>query len=214
MPNKQSSRTRIKRKTNGMGSLTSAAPVWAVGASLPEIKTYATQGANYQLYHNTPVSMANSPNLLDGIIQGVNQASRIGNRITLRRLRVRIVFNNKIDRPNVSYRVAVTAAPVSTNADTFGELFNGGGITGTHVRPNSQLLYDTVFPLNQGSGMVTPNKERSFNHAFEIPFNHPVVYSTADGKATTNLTVWFVAFDAYGTLITDNIASRSGIVCT
>lgn len=121
-----------------------------------------------------------------------------------------MVFNNKSDRPNVSYRVAVTAAPTNTNTDNFSELFSGGGITGVHAPQNSILLYDCVFPLNQGSGMdnnITPNKERSFNHTFDLPINHSVQYNLNDNKASTCISCWFVAYDAYGTLTTDNIAS-------
>jgi len=210
MPKKQS-RTQPKRNTRGKGygGNAVAAPVWAPGTSRTEVKTYVSQGSNFQLYHNTPVTMQNLPNILNQITQGAGVTQRIGNRIFLRGLRVRMVLNNKTDRPNVSYRVACTAAPVSPNADAFAELFAGGGLTGLHYRPNSLLLYDTVFPLNQGSGMENAalNKERSFNHTFEIPVNHSVVYNAGDNVATTALVVWILAYDAFGTLITDNIAS-------
>jgi hypothetical protein len=211
MPNKQSSRTRPRRKTNGNRSgLGAAGPVWPSGRNAPEVRFFTFQGSNYQLYHNVPVAMANAVSLFDNITQGVGLGQRVGSRIFAKRLRARFVFNNKTDRPNCSYRVAVTAAPASTNTDAFSELFSQGGFTGVHAITNSLLLYDTVFPLNQGSGMennMTPNKERSFNHTLDIPLNHAVVYSTADSKATTALTVWLVAYDAYGTLTTDNIAS-------
>lgn len=215
MPNKQS-RTQIKRKTNGRGnrSMVASAPIWAPGRSGTELKTVANQNGNYQLYHNTAAAAFNTVNLFNAIVQGTALSQRIGNRIFAKRLRMRAVFNNKTDRPNVSYRCCVTAAPAATNTDTFSELFVGGGLTGLHVPTNSELLHDVVFPLNQGSGMdnnVTPNKERSFNHTFEIPLNHPVVYNGADGNATTQLTIWFVAYDAYGTLVTDNIASVAQI---
>lgn len=211
MPNKQSSRTQIKRKTKGQGnrSMVAVAPVWAPGNAGTELKTWFYQNSNYQLNHNTPTPGFNYPNLLDQITQGVTLSSRVGNRIFVKRLRARLVLNNKTDRPNVSYRICVTAAPPGTNTDTFIELFYGGGLTGIHMPTGSQLLHDTVFPLNQGGSMFTSAtpKERSFNHTFEIPLNHPVVYSAADQKATTQLTIWIVAYDAFGTLVTDNIAS-------
>jgi hypothetical protein len=167
------------------------------------------QNGNYQLYHNTPVTMTNTLNLIDSIAVGTASNQRIGNRIFLKSLRANIVFNNKGDRPNVSYRVAVTAAPTNTNTDSFAELFASGGFTGIHVPQTSLLLHDATFPLNQGSGMETSAnlKERSFNHTFVIPLNHPATYSPVDGKCTTTLTTWFIAYDAYGTLIVDNIAS-------
>jgi len=208
---KQQSRTRSNRKTKGGGYKQAAsAPVWALTSRAPELKTFIVQNGNYQLYHNVASAMHNLASLCDSIVQGTGVNQRIGNRIHVKSLRVRLVFNNKVDRPNVSYRIACTAAPTATNADSFSELFSGSGpFTGLHVPTNSNLLYDTVFPLNQGSGMeiVASSKERSFNHTFEIPINHPVVYNTADGKCTTALVVWFVPFDAWATVITDNIAS-------
>jgi hypothetical protein len=209
MPNKQS-RTRAKRNTRGNRGGTNAvtAPVWAIGTNTPELKTFVTQGANFQLYHNVPVAMANTANLLDQIGYGTTATQRIGSRISIKSLRVRLILNNKADRPNVSYRVACTASPASTNTDAFSELFPGSGITGIHSKPNSQLYHDTVFPLNQGSLMEgASNRERSFNHTFEIPVNHAAVYSTADNVCTTRLTVWICAYDSFGSLATDNIAS-------
>jgi len=212
MPNKQNSRTqRNRKKASKGGSLVSAAgPVWPTGRTITELKSFFFSNSNYQLYHNTPVAMGNTVNLLDQIVVGNTSSTRVGNRIFVKHLRAHMVFNNKTDRPNVSYRVVVTAAPTNTNTDTYGELMYGGNLTAIHVPTNSLLMYDSVFPLNQGSGMdnnVTPNKERSFNHVIDIPVNKSVVFSTIDGKATTTLSVWFICYDAYGTLTTDNIAS-------
>lgn len=216
MPNKQLTRTPRNRKKTGNrdSNMAVAGPVWPTGRLTTELKSYFFNNTNYQLYHNQPVAMGNVLNLLDQITVGNSSVTRVGNRIFIKRLRARMVFNNKVDRPNVSYRVVVTAAPTNTNTDSYGELMYGGNITSVHVPSNSLLLYDSVFPLNQGSGMennVTPNKERSFNHAIDVPINRSVVYNTNDGKATTCLTVWFICFDAYATLGSDNIASVASL---
>lgn len=211
MPNKQSSRTRIKRKNRGNGDgMAAAGPVWPAMSTRPELKTYAQTFSNQQLYHNSGVGMNNYASIADAIVQGTNIAQRIGNRVFIKRLRAHFVFNNKADRPNVSYRVVVTAAPSGANTDAFSELFAFGVFTSPHAPTNSILLYDSVFPLNQGSGMevnVNSSKERSFNHTLDVPINKPVVYNSADGKASTSIAVWIIAYDAYGTLTTDNIAS-------
>lgn len=182
---------------------------WGVGGSRTELKTYLQTNGNYQLYHNVSAPYFNLNNLLDSIAQGAQSYQRIGNRIFVKELEVFMVLNNKTDRPNVSYRFTVCAAPATANADTFGELFVGG-FSGLHVPTNSQLLYDAAFPLNQGSGMennITPNKERSFIHRAVVPINRPVVYNTNDQACTTRLIGFICAYDAYGTLVTDNIAS-------
>lgn len=192
------------------GSSQVAGPVWPSGNGGTEQKLYTARTNDTQLYHNTAVNMGNVLNLFDSITQSTAQAGRIGNRIFVRRLRARMVLNNKGDRPNVSYRVAVTASPAIAGTDTYGELFANGGFTGVHIPQSGLLLRDNVFPLNQGSSMennMTPNKERSFNYVLDVPINRPVVYNPSDGKASTALSVWIIAYDAYGTLTTDNIAS-------
>jgi len=185
-------------------------PVWAAGGKATELKFKLGQNGNYQLYHNLPVNYFNVANLLDTITLGTSNADRIGNRIFVKQLDIIMVLNNKTDRPNVSYRVAVCAAPASANTDSWGEHFGLNGFTGIHAPSNSQLLYDQTFPLNQGSGMennVTPNKERSFNHRLSIPLNHAVNYNINDSTASTRLIAFVAAYDSYGTLTTDNIAS-------
>jgi len=212
MPTKQSRKQSNPRKTRtkGRDTLAPAGPVWPSGRQTTELKSFITQSGNYQMYHNVAVTMTNTLNLFDSIVQGTNYGQRIGNRIHLHRLRARIVFNNKFDRPNVSYRVAVTAAPTNINTDSFAELFGSyGAFTGIHSTQNSQLLHDAVFPFSQGSTqeVIATSKERSHNHTLDLSINRPVVYSLSDGKATTTLTVWFISYDSYGTLSTDNISS-------
>jgi len=211
MPNKQTSRTRKQPKSSTKGSALGAAPLtWAAGTSRTELKNYFFSGGNYQLYHNVASPYTNYPNLLDNIALGTQPYQRVGARIFLRNLECILVLNNKTDRPNVSYRFVVVAAPTNTNTDTFAELFTGNGFTSIHVPNNSLLLHDSIFPINQGSGMdnnVTPNKERSFTHRVSISINKPVTVNTNDGAFSTRLVGFVIAYDAFGTLITDNIAS-------
>jgi len=190
--------------------VSSAAPLtWGGGGAREELKFYAAQSGNFALYHNSPAAYFNLTNLLDSIAVGNTVNTRVGNRVFVEELQIRMVPNNKTDRPNVNYRVSVCAAPASSNTDAYGELFYVGGITGTHMPGNSHLLYDATFPKNQGSGMdnnVTPNKERSFTHDLTIPIRKPVVYNTNDQACSTRLIAFITAYDAYGTLTTDNIA--------
>jgi hypothetical protein len=204
MPNKQSSRTQTKRRNKS-----AAPPTWALSNTEVDLKSYYAQDGNFQLYHNVPARYYNLPNLFDSIVNGTNYHGRIGNRIHVKDVEILMVLNNKTDRPNVSYRFVLCAAPTAANTDAASELFAYGGFTGLHIPTNSVLLHDQVFPQNQGSGMdnnITPNKERSFTHRVVVPINKPIVYNT-DQSCTTRLIGWVTAYDAYGTLTTDNIAS-------
>lgn len=182
---------------------------WATTVRGTENKFYDTSVTNQQLYHNVGAAMGNTGNLLDLITTGAARNNRIGLSIMVKRLVANLVFNNKTDRPNVSYRVACIAAPSTTSADTFSELFAYGYFTGVHLPANSVLLHDSTFPANQGSSMensMTPNKERSFTHHLDIPIDKAVQYNT-DGLCQTRIIVWLICYDAHGTLTSDNIAS-------
>jgi len=204
MPKQQSRKQTTKR-----ASKSAAPPTWALSNTEVDQKSYFAQAGNYQLYHNVPASYYNLTNLLDNIQNGTNYLGRIGNRIHVKNIEILMVLNNKTDRPNVSYRFVLCAAPSSASTDAAGDLFAFGGYTGLHLPTNSALLCDQVFPQNQGSSMensMTPNKERSFTHRVVVPINKPVVYNT-DELCSTRLIGWVTAYDAYGTLTTDNIAS-------
>jgi hypothetical protein len=206
----QKPRRQRKQTRAGNGNSTAAGPVYPAGNGGAELKSRFTSFSNYQLYHNVGSAINNTPNLLNDIALGTGPNQRIGNRIFLKNLRVNMVLNNKTDRPNVSYRVVVTAAPASAQTDSFGELFFSAGYTAQHYPTNSLLLYDQSFPWNQGSNMnqnSIPDKERSFVHCLQVPINKPIVYSTVNGEASTSLSVWVITFDAHATLQTDNIAS-------
>jgi len=211
MPNKQTSRTRKQPKSaTTRTALTAAPPTWAAGGDRTELKNLFFNGSNYQLYHNVAASYTNSTNLLDNIALGTQSYQRVGARIYLRHFDCVLVLNNKTDRPNVSYRFVVVAAPTNANTDTFTELFSGAGFSSIHAPTNSLLLHDSIFPINQGSSMennMTPNKERSFTHRVSFPINKPITTNTNDGLFSTRLVAFVLAYDAFGTLTTDNIAS-------
>jgi hypothetical protein len=173
------------------------------------MKFYNTHFSNQQMYHNVGVALNGVGNMLDGITQGTGFNQRIGLSIKLKRIVANIVFNNKSDRPNVSYRVMVIAAPSTTSVDTFIELTSGGWYSSVHLPSNSVVLHDAFLPLNQGSTQVVeaiPARERSHVHRFDVPIDHLVQYNT-DSLCQTRLTTWVICYDAHGTLTTDNIAS-------
>lgn len=206
MPKQQITRTRKTRKSRGNNRASVAPAIWAPGSSGTELKWYYGLQGNYQLYHNNPVNYFNLGNLLDSIITGTSQSQRVGNRIFLKDATFSLTCNNKSDRPNVTYRFVVCAAPAAFNTDAFSELFAAGVFSSPHIPTNSMLLHDAIFPVNQGATMYTSTKERTSSHTVSLRINKPVVYNS-DGTATTRLVAFLVAYDSFGTLVTDNIAS-------
>jgi len=206
MPNKQSRKQRSKaRPPRKQQQLVNA---WSSGVRGPEMKFNNSHFSNQQLYHNVAAALNNTTNLLDNIVQGTGVTNRIGLSIMVKRLQLRLVFNTKGDRPNVSFRVAVTASPTTASSDTYTELFSGGWFAGVHLPTNSILLSDATFPHNQGSTMDNTAflKERSHIHTLDLPIGHLVTYNT-DQLCQTRLSVWLICYEQHSTMPTDNIAS-------
>jgi hypothetical protein len=166
-----------------------------------------------QLYHNIPVAMFNAMSCLDVIASGTSITQRVGDAITVRRLSIKALVNSKADRPNVTYRVIGVLAPYSELNDTFAEMFFSSGatpnITAPQIPGRTLLLFDRYLSPSQYS--VTPltsggtQKERTHTFSYDHDLNRDVHY--VSGVCTTRFMVWVVAYDAYGTLTTDNIAS-------
>jgi hypothetical protein len=175
-----------------------------------------TLGTNdAQLYHNVPKVAFNALSVLDAIVVGTARNQRIGAQINLKEVDIRLLLNNKDNRPNVSYRVTLVAIPgVSSDTDNFAEQFeNDSTIVPFNAPPLpgiARILYDkyvvggnySVTPLTSGGTA----KERSFYVSARVPVNRVVQYAT-NNVATTRLLCWVNAYDAFGTLTTDNIAS-------
>lgn len=195
----------VGRRT-GIYSANVAAPgIWAPG-NTTELKASHGVLANQQLYHEVGALMFNMGNILNVIGQGAAQNQRVGNRIFVKDFDAIFVLNNKSDRPNVNYRLALFAAPSVAGTDSPSELIAGNFFTGLPIVGNSILLHDSFVPLNQGSTMVGPVKERSFVHRISVSLNRSVVYNT-DTNCNTRLIGVLYAYDSYGTLSTDNIGS-------
>lgn len=181
-----------------------------------EIKLISFLGDNTQLYHNTPVKMF-SQEPFGAISTGTSPYNRIGNVVRALDFRARILFNNKLDRPNVTYRFLLLAVPNNTTTiDVLTEAFTSGAnnLMCAFTDPAlCMVLYDKVVgsPIattNWQSGGTLVQKERSMFFEVDVPINQDVVWSQ-NNLTTPRAQLWpiVVAYDSYGTLTTDNIAS-------
>jgi hypothetical protein len=210
-PARTTSRKSRKQK-RGNGELASAPCVWSQGGKASGVKYYYGSGSNQQLYHNVPSSYLNSPNLLDAIPWSTGASGKIGIRIFVKELVIDALLNNKAARPNVTYRFVVVAAPATASTDAYTELFNGGSFMSPHVPTSSILLFDRILPENQGTNQYLPTAnatplERSTTLRVTVPINRSVTYNESTGLCATRLMAYVIAYDAYGSLPTDNIAT-------
>lgn len=183
---------------------------------------------NIQIYHNgtrrnTGGYYLAHANLLSTIV-GTSQYTRIGDRIFSQKVSMKLWLSNKGDRPNVMYRIVVIAGEsedmpaggdVGGTALTGIEYTSSGGNT-MLVRWNKdkfKLIRDMYVQPFGGDYSLEPSssaKEHSRLIEFDIPINKYITYKTDNGTVPENANCYgfFVtAYDAYGTVITDNIAS-------
>ncbi len=171
---------------------------------------------NGQLYHNKPFYVNN----LYGIItQGSEDGTgappaampvRVGDRIELKNINIRLWLSNKLDRPNVMYKGILFNYPQGvtpsdpvvwfTQTNKMLDRYNDKAITilDTFIL-KSQEMYDNGTEKWEHSYLATLNKSYK---------NKKVTYLTNSANvAKQNLGFAIVCYDAYGTLQTDNIAS-------
>lgn len=182
---------------------------------------YTTQpGVNAQLYHNggSPAVYIYSGNLLN-TTQGITQNNRIGDSILPVGCTIKLWLSNKLDRPNVMYRVMVLAVPPDKLGLTApSDLFQGVLVNKMMDYVNTDM-YNIVYHriINPKAGDYSlesgaTNKERSTYVTFKVPMPKGVLQFQTNNSVIPKyqkhcLVLSVIAYDAEGTLTSDNIAS-------
>lgn len=202
-----------------------------------ETKQLGVGSENIQLYHNTGVTGGTyiSPiisNPWNAIQQGSGRQQRVGLQITPRGMSLRIWMANKLDRPNIIYRLSVLVMPKTYNntrvtagsIDPMIPIFagsgNGNNLTLMYDREKGiKVLYDRIFSnekgyssvLAGGGGTNTGNKECHIFKKLWIGYKGTgrMTFESNANQDILNRPVWVfcIPYDSYGTLVTDNIAS-------
>ena len=207
--------TKKPKMTNNKKSL--VALIKKVALKPVETKRIFVHAENQQLYHNT-VLQAN--NLLTTSV-GTTQSTRIGDAVVGVGLSLKIWLSQKLDRPNIMYRLIVFHSSISTGLISFANGSIGNKMLATvdtdAVGVIKQFLITPKagdFSLETGAA----NKERSTYKSFNINLNKRIIKYNGDGGAQprdlkNNINVAIIAYDSFGTLITDNIASFAYQAC-
>lgn len=183
-----------------------------------EGKEKTTDHGKTELYHNSLAKVAtiNGANSTVMPMQGNGDTQRNGDRIIARGFKVHCLMGQKADRPNITWRVIVVAQRPGTAGLTYNQLFKNVSGSGMLDEINDDMvtvLYQKYWkPLK--SSIVTANagvensQEFTFSKRFFIP-RKKVYKFDEDGSAQHDdklLMLYMLPYDAYGTLITDNIA--------
>lgn len=183
---------------------------------------------NVQLYHDGSLSSLGGVRLvLNNMLattQGVTQYNRVGDAIYSQKVNVKLWLSNKLDRPNVMYRIIVLAGELADMPDGNGPtgvalsdiFYNAGAITtmtGYLNRDKFKVIRDQyVQPFGGDYSLEASSdkKEHSRMFEFSIPVNKVIRYKTDNGTVPEGANCYglaICAYDAYGSLLTDNIAS-------
>lgn len=196
--------------------------VMSVMKSMSESKFKAITLENFQLYHNA--GGLSGPVVYGDLLRtdvGSTQNQRTGDSVFASYLKLRLWMSNKTDRPNVLYRVMVINAPPDQANVASPTPSIWKGINGNHIIDfiNSDIystVYDKTLENHVGDMSLetaSNQKECSITHEFTVSLNRKVSYQTdVSGTPIPKfqqdcLCLVVIPYDAYGTLITDNIAS-------
>lgn len=177
---------------------------------------------NEQLYHNVPIVqtgfLTTNQGIGDSDIGTTSIACRLGNEIVLRGLSMKIWLANKLDRPNVMYRIIVYRYKIDgsyTNPP-----YCAQGTSNFMIRDvntdNFKIIKTKRINLQVGgnantssAGAWAPKEAHKFVK-FYVPFKNRKYRYKADDSgigAYWDIGLSIVCYDSYGTLTTDNIAS-------
>lgn len=193
-----------------------------------ETKVSETASENNQLYHNDLTKTENNPlyttqGTTDGDTQGQAQ-QRIGDMVQGVKLWWKVMLFNKEDRPNLHYRMLVVRQQTDRDGnynptlpnDFRLETLSGNGnlMFASSSQERATVVYDRIYTLNSPNGWVDGldnHKEvsRIVNINYRIPKAHSKIYYHDGGSVPKRFiyNLYIVAYDSYGTLTTDNIAS-------
>jgi len=221
---KKSVRKSVKKFTRKPSMKRSSLVSLIKKVSLKPVETKHTHniGENINLFHNVPeISYAHlntTQSIADNNAGVSNFASRLGDEIILRGLSYKFWFANKLDRPNVMYKIVFfkyqsKAAPGSNapfysqgtanfmirDLDT--EQFKIIKVVNFNLQTNAQKI------ITIGGALVGAEGHRAIS--VYIPLKN---YKCKYENGTTiprfqDFAYTIIAYDSYGTATTDNIAS-------
>lgn len=177
-----------------------------------EPKTTRYNYGKIELNHNSfPPAM---PLLNSQVVmptQGPGDNQRIGDQINATRITLRMLIGQKGDRPNVTFRylvIKVAKGSTLSYANVF-HSFTFNVLLDDVNTDFCKILQTGTWRPNEAGLAATGNDEYTFVKQLIIPYKRTIKFGPADAAITHNDDdVYFIlmAYDAFGSLTTDNIA--------
>ncbi len=205
-----------RRKTTKKASF--AAKVKKVVMKTAETKRLSVPWAKIELFHNV-LSLSqmlglNGESVMPAI--NVTQNGRIGDNINVLGWHIRVLCGQKADRPNVTWRYFVVQFPGTVSLTDSGLPYNNvfenqtaNVLLDDIQRDTCKVLSTGYWRPNQQGLQGTGGDEFTFCKRMYVKHNQKYKFGPNDSVQTHNQNpVYFfaVVYDAFGSLITDNIA--------
>lgn len=207
-----------KRKTIGMKQLSTM--MKKVALKTTETKFSNLSIAKWELYHNS-LKQASINIATSFAVQGDDDDKRIGNEIYLTGIKFRLMLGQKSDRPNVTFKIFV----VEFNSSQAGTIENEAHF---YHWASQNVLLDAVqshrFKVHKAityKGKLSSlevgetSREVTYPLQFWIPLKRKISFQQDSGTTPSsgmkdNFRIVIAAYDAYGTLSSDNIGYAQG----
>lgn len=174
--------------------------------------------AKEELYHNTYTNLGN-PFSVAYPSQGSGDSNRIGDSIMQRGMKFRFLFGQKQDRHNVTFKLWLLQVPKGqtfVSAQLFDLWTNNVLLDSTNPDRVKVIWTKTLKKIIRPdlSGVGGGDKEFTFPYQFYLRRPKKITFaadnSTDPGQSDRDYMLIVTAYDAYGTLVTDNIAYVQG----
>lgn len=203
------------KKASNMSTKQLATMMKKVALNTSETKFKNISMPKWELYHNVnKMSSVNISTILTS--QGDDDDDRIGNEIYLTGIKFRMLLGQKADRPNVTFKVYVveydtSQAGVIENEDHFYHRVSQNVLLDAIQSHRFKILKAITYKGNLSSLEVGESaKEKTYPLSFWVPMKRKIGFQGNSGSVVSmgmkdNLRVMIAAYDAYGTLTSDNI---------
>lgn len=142
---------------------------------------------------------------------GTLDSQRIGDQIYMSHFRLKMLIGQKGDRPNVNFRYLILSVPKGSPI-VYGDWFintTGNILLDDPNKDFVKVIKQGTWRPNQAGLSATGNDEFTFAKRLSVPYKKLLKFGPADGAVTHNdndLYFVLMAYDAYGTPTSDNIA--------
>jgi len=183
-----------------------------------EPKCKRTAIGNTNVLHNTYGYRIQLNQTANMPIQGVGDTQRVGDQINLTGFKIKMMIEQKADRPNVTWKLYVVSVPKGSGYgySSWFENTTGNLLLDEPNKDFVKVLKSAVWRPNQASLTAdASSRDYSFTKTIWVSRKKILKFGPSDGAITHNdsdIHLLLTGYDAYGTLETDQVGNCQALV--